>query len=85
MEATLYNNEFIDDVQLRITKVLAEFGNKDLANQKYNLGLTIYYEDYQYLGDYWKILQEIKECNCCYDNIQIPDLVNEIQNTINQL
>jgi hypothetical protein len=85
MEATLYNDEFITNLQFRISKALAEFGNKDLANQRFNLGLTIYYENYKYLGDYWKVLEEIKSCNCCYNNIKIPELVSQIQNTINQL
>jgi len=85
MEDTLYNDEYITNLQLRISKALAEFGNKDIANQRFNLGLTIYYENYRYLGDYWKILDEIKHCNCCYNNIKIADITVEIQNKLNQL
>jgi len=85
MEATLYDVEFLQSVQLQISKKLALFTNKDIKNIQLDLGLNLRYENYQYLGRYWEILNRIQECNCCYNNINIGDMLSNIQSQLNKL
>lgn len=85
VEATLYNKEYLRSVQDDISKKLALFTNKDLKNSVYNLGLNPNIDKYDVIWEYWEILEKITECNSCYNNQKIEDIITNIKNQLNVL
>ena len=85
VEATLYNKEYLQQLQDDIAKKLALFTNKDLKNTKYNLGYTLDLEKYFFLWEYWEILGRVIQCSTCYNGLDLDTITSNIKNQLNSL
>lgn len=80
-----YSSEDIESLQLSIDSKLSQVVNRFRTSQKYDLGLQINEDSYLSLADYSRILTRILNCDTCFQDYKIEDIVSLIKNKINVL
>lgn len=80
-----YSTENIESLQLSIDSKLSKVVNRYRTSQKYDLGLCMNQDEYLSLADYSRILTRILNCDTCFEDYEIEDIVSLIKNKINAL
>lgn len=78
----VYNEAFIENLRSEVLDKIAYITNRDIANQKYNLGLKEELNEYNLLPDYIVILDKILKCSTCYRGFKIEDIISQIKNQL---
>jgi hypothetical protein len=78
----VYNEEFIENLKSQIDGKLAYVTNRDIANNKYNLGINENILDYEFLNTYSNILEKILKCTDCFADLNVEDIISQIKNKI---
>jgi hypothetical protein len=77
-----YNEEFVLCLIRDVEKKLALVSNKDYKNIVYGLNLKSSIFQYKDLVHIIRILNRILECNSCYQDFEIEDIVSMVKNEL---
>lgn len=79
------DNIFLSDLQQKIDRVLAKKINKKLMSAKFDLNYCFQDDVYLKLVEYNNILERVKNCDSCFKDYKIEDIVSFIKNTLNKI
>ena len=81
----LYNISFIEDLQDRVDAKSSKAINKLLASKKNDLDLYFNFDASFKLSVYYNILENIKSCNACFEEMDIEEIISLVDNTLNTI
>jgi hypothetical protein len=79
------NDQFIEDLQKAISKALAKKINLKNTSDKYDLNYCFKQDLYLKLAEYKNILKRISNCDSCFKDFNISDIVSSIKNNLNKI
>jgi hypothetical protein len=79
------NDQFINDLQKRVSKALAKKINLKNTSDKYDLNYCFKLDLYLKLAEYNKILERITHCDSCFKDYNISDIISSIKNNLNKV
>lgn len=79
------NDQFINDLQKRVSKALAKKINLKNTSDKYDLNYCFKLDLYLKLAEYNKILERITQCDSCFKDYNISDIISSIKNNLNKV
>lgn len=79
------NDQFINDLQKKISKALAKKINLKNTSDKYDLNYCFKLDLYLKLAEYNKILERITHCDSCFKDYNISDIISSIKNNLNKV
>jgi hypothetical protein len=79
------NSEFIANLQKDISKALAKKINLKNTSDKYDLNYCFKLDLYLKLAEYKNILKRISNCDSCFKDYNISDIVSSIKNNLNKI
>lgn len=79
-----YDGVFIKQLLSQVEGKIALVSNKDYKNNVYNLGHKNTLHTHSNLIDMRNILDKILECNSCYEDFNIEDVISTAKNLINK-
>lgn len=82
--STNYDSEFLCNLLKQIDDKISLISDKDYKNNIYDLGLNINLSRYQSLLDLRDIIQRVIDCNACYEEFDIEDIIFVAKNIINK-
>ena len=77
-----YNEEFVSCLIRDVEKKISLVANKDYKNAIYGLNLKTDIAKYKDLVHISRILNRILECNSCYEDFEIEDIVSMVKNEL---
>lgn len=80
-----YSTEDIEDLQLLIDSKLSQVVNRYRTSQRFDLGLCMNQDNFLILADYSDMLTRILNCDTCFQDYKIEDIVSIIKNRLNVL
>lgn len=81
----IYTPDFIQNLQNQVDRKVAKQINKLRASHKNDLGLCFNEEVVWKLSMYYNILEEIKYCNACFEEMEIENIINLVKRNITAL
>jgi hypothetical protein len=79
------NDQFINDLQKKVSKALAKKINLKNTSDKYDLNYCFKLDLYLKLAEYNKILERITHCDSCFKDYNISDIISSIKNNLNKV
>ena len=80
-----YSKEDIEALQLSIDSKLSQVVNRYRTSQRFDLGLCMNQDNFLILVDYSDMLTRILNCDTCFQDYKIEDIVSIIKNRLNVL
>ena len=77
--------QFIANLQKDISKALAKKINLKNTSDKYDLNYCFKLDLYLKLAEYKNILKRISNCDSCFKDYNISDIVSSIKNNLNKI
>lgn len=80
-----YTVDFIENLQAEISIKLASVVNKENISRKNDLGYSVNMDDATRLSFYKEILNQVVNCNSCFEGYKIEDVVEKTKTLLNRL
>jgi hypothetical protein len=84
-DTPLYNVAYIEELQDSVDSRVARAINKLLASKRNDLALCFNEEAVWKLGIYFNILQNIKMCNSCFNDMDVEEIISLVYNELNRV